>query len=252
MSAFSRRTRLADICRERLNAGSTVKPLINPARVFPAAIYRDRLFGPPGRMRQPWGSLAILVRSDAATAVSGADARVDYGGDVGALNFGGGAEHDTRSGLGLGRQPLQHRGDKSRLLVGGHRSGQSCTMSRFASSRRMGISGGPPSIKPHRAGKKYLFRRSRKGGRPCEVGALGVGSPPMPDQFWTCAQTLGGRETYAAERLTDAGFSVFAPKIETRRAIEPLFRGYVFALVVEGHWLAINRTFGVIWRHPLR
>jgi hypothetical protein len=183
MSAFSRRTRLADICRERLNAGSTVKPLINPARVFPAAIYRDRLFGPPGRMRQPWGSLAILVRSDAATAVSGANARVDYGGDVGALNFGGGAEHDTRSGLGLGRQPLQHRGDKSRLLVGGHRSGQSCTMSRFASSRRMGISGGPPSIKPHRAGKKYLFRRSRKGGDLARSARLGLVPRPCQTSF---------------------------------------------------------------------
>jgi transcription antitermination factor NusG len=68
----------------------------------------------------------------------------------------------------------------------------------------------------------------------------------MPDQFWACAQTLGGREAYAAERLEDSGFTVFAPKIETRRSVEPLFRGYVFALVIEGHWLKINHTFGVI------
>jgi transcriptional antiterminator RfaH len=68
----------------------------------------------------------------------------------------------------------------------------------------------------------------------------------MPDQFWTCSQTLGGREAYAAERLKDAGFTVIAPKIETRRTVEPLFRGYVFALVIEGRWLKINHTYGVI------
>jgi transcription antitermination factor NusG len=68
----------------------------------------------------------------------------------------------------------------------------------------------------------------------------------MPDQYWAVARTQSHREPWAAEQLGARGFEVFLPKIETRRAVAPLFVGYIFVLVVEGHWLAIDRTFGVI------
>lgn len=63
--------------------------------------------------------------------------------------------------------------------------------------------------------------------------------------FWAVARTLPKRESFAAERLEAAGFEVFAPRIETRRAAALLFPSYLFVLVVE-QWRAIDCTPGVL------
>jgi transcriptional antiterminator RfaH len=63
--------------------------------------------------------------------------------------------------------------------------------------------------------------------------------------FWACARTLPQRETFAAACLKERGFQVFAPKIETKRTVAPLFASYLFVFVVE-QWLAIDRTPGVL------
>ena len=42
------------------------------------------------------------------------------------------------------------------------------------------------------------------------------------------------------------GFTVFAPRIEVAKTIEPLFRTYIFFLVVEGHWLSANTSYGIV------
>jgi transcriptional antiterminator RfaH len=68
----------------------------------------------------------------------------------------------------------------------------------------------------------------------------------MPDQFWAVAKTQTQREAWAAAQLESRGFQTFLPKIETRKTIAPLFVGYCFVLVIEGHWLGIDRTFGVV------
>ena len=34
--------------------------------------------------------------------------------------------------------------------------------------------------------------------------------------------------------------------VETRKTIQPFFRGYAFVFVAEGRWVAIDRTFGVL------
>jgi transcription antitermination factor NusG len=68
----------------------------------------------------------------------------------------------------------------------------------------------------------------------------------MPDAaYWAVARVQSQREAFAAEQLQARGFEVFLPKIETRRSVAPLFVGYVFVFIVGGHWLAIDRTFGV-------
>jgi transcription antitermination factor NusG len=68
----------------------------------------------------------------------------------------------------------------------------------------------------------------------------------MPDaSYWAVAKTQSQREAYAAENLAKSGFEIFLPRIETRRSVAPLFVGYVFVLVINGHWLKIDRTFGV-------
>lgn len=38
----------------------------------------------------------------------------------------------------------------------------------------------------------------------------------------------------------------YLPRIETRKSVQPLFCGYLFALVRDGRWLAINTCFGVL------
>jgi hypothetical protein len=68
----------------------------------------------------------------------------------------------------------------------------------------------------------------------------------MPDAYWAVAKTHTQRETWAAERLTERGFEIFLPRVATGRAIQPLFRSYIFCRIVDGHWLAIERTMGVI------
>jgi transcriptional antiterminator RfaH len=68
----------------------------------------------------------------------------------------------------------------------------------------------------------------------------------MPDAYWAVAKTQTQRETWAAAQLESRGFQTFLPKIEKRRTAVPEFVGYVFVLVIEGHFLAIDRTFGVV------
>jgi transcriptional antiterminator RfaH len=68
----------------------------------------------------------------------------------------------------------------------------------------------------------------------------------MPEPYFCVARTQPQREAFAAEMLEARGFEIFLPKIETRKTVQPLFCGYLFALVVEGRWLAINTCFGVL------
>jgi hypothetical protein len=68
----------------------------------------------------------------------------------------------------------------------------------------------------------------------------------VPDQqYWAVAKTQTQRETWAAAQLESRGFQVFLPRLEMRRTVAPLFVGYRFVLVVDGHWLGLDRTFGV-------
>ena len=43
----------------------------------------------------------------------------------------------------------------------------------------------------------------------------------------------------------DHGFEVFLPLVQTKRASQPLFRGYFFCRIVD-RWRSINTTFGVL------
>jgi transcriptional antiterminator RfaH len=70
--------------------------------------------------------------------------------------------------------------------------------------------------------------------------------PEPPQSFWAVAKTQPQRESWAGEMLQSRGFEVFLPKVETRRSVLPLFVSYVFVLVVDGRWLAIDRTYGVL------
>ena len=63
--------------------------------------------------------------------------------------------------------------------------------------------------------------------------------------YWAVARTLGGRETFAAARLSAAGFETFAPNARTDRGPTPLFPGYLFVRI-EQRWRAIERTLGVV------
>ncbi len=63
--------------------------------------------------------------------------------------------------------------------------------------------------------------------------------------FWSVASTLSKREAFAAERLEDAGFEIFAPKTKTKGRIEPLFPGYLFVRIAD-RWRAVDRTLGVL------
>ena len=73
-----------------------------------------------------------------------------------------------------------------------------------------------------------------------------VRTMPEPSSYWGVARVQGQRESFAAEQLKARGYEIFLPRIETPRTVEPLFKGYVFLLIVGGHWLAANTTFGVI------
>jgi hypothetical protein len=44
--------------------------------------------------------------------------------------------------------------------------------------------------------------------------------------FWAAVRSLPMKERWAAEQLGLRGFEVFLPLVQTRRAAEPLFRGY--------------------------
>src|SRR5580704_10508080 len=63
--------------------------------------------------------------------------------------------------------------------------------------------------------------------------------------YWSVARTLPQREAFAAERLEEAGYEVFLPRIKTRRASEPLFHNYVFVKIID-QWRAVDRTLGVL------
>jgi transcriptional antiterminator RfaH len=81
----------------------------------------------------------------------------------------------------------------------------------------------------------------------CEDSAFALSSAPMPDAaFRACVKTHPQREGFAAERLTERGFEIFLPRVASGRSIQPLFRSYCFVRIVDGHWLAIERTMGVI------
>ena len=63
--------------------------------------------------------------------------------------------------------------------------------------------------------------------------------------FWSVVRSLPKREAFAAERLEAGGFETFLPRIQTKRATQPLFASYFFIRIVE-QWRAINSTFGVL------
>jgi transcription antitermination factor NusG len=67
----------------------------------------------------------------------------------------------------------------------------------------------------------------------------------MPD-FWGVVRSLPRREMFAAERLRmDHGYEVFLPLVQTKRASQPLFPGYLFCHIVD-RWRVINYTLGVL------
>jgi transcriptional antiterminator RfaH len=63
--------------------------------------------------------------------------------------------------------------------------------------------------------------------------------------YWSVVRSLPKREAFASERLQDSGFETFLPMIQTKRATQPLFAGYLFCRIVE-QWRSINTTFGVL------
>jgi hypothetical protein len=67
----------------------------------------------------------------------------------------------------------------------------------------------------------------------------------MPDQFWAVCCTQGQREQFAAGHLEARGYEVFLPRVETRRSIEPVFRGYLFLRIID-RWRSAETAFGVI------
>jgi transcriptional antiterminator RfaH len=63
--------------------------------------------------------------------------------------------------------------------------------------------------------------------------------------YWAVARTLPRRETIAAERLSDAGFEIFLPKIKTGQREEAVFAGYVFVRIGDT-WRSVDHTAGVL------
>jgi transcriptional antiterminator RfaH len=63
--------------------------------------------------------------------------------------------------------------------------------------------------------------------------------------YWAVARTLLRKEAFAAERLAEAGFRTFLPRVETARSSMPLFANYVFVQIVDV-WHVINRTLGIV------
>ena len=70
-------------------------------------------------------------------------------------------------------------------------------------------------------------------------------SPPILGPFWGVVRSGPAKERFAAEQLGLRGFETFLPRVQTKRASEPLFRGYFFVRIIE-QWGAINTTFGVL------
>jgi transcriptional antiterminator RfaH len=68
----------------------------------------------------------------------------------------------------------------------------------------------------------------------------------MSDAYWGCVKTHAQKEVWASERLTERGVEIFLPRIANGRGIIPLFKSYCFVRVVEGRWMQIERTMGVI------
>jgi transcriptional antiterminator RfaH len=67
--------------------------------------------------------------------------------------------------------------------------------------------------------------------------------------FWAVAQTVTNRESFAAGRIADAGFEVFAPKAKMRAngcwRIVALFPGYLFVRILD-RWRIVTKTAGVL------
>ena len=64
--------------------------------------------------------------------------------------------------------------------------------------------------------------------------------------FWGVVRSNPHREAFAAERLCmDHGYEIFLPMVQTKRASQPLFSGYLFCRIVE-QWRAINSCLGVL------
>ena len=67
--------------------------------------------------------------------------------------------------------------------------------------------------------------------------------------YWAVARTLVHRESFAAERVAEAGFQVFMPRIKTRIGARwlttPLFRNYLFGRIID-RWRIVERTLGVM------
>jgi transcriptional antiterminator RfaH len=62
---------------------------------------------------------------------------------------------------------------------------------------------------------------------------------------WSVARTQSQREAFAVDRLQERGFTVFAPKVETRRSVVYLFSNYLFVFIVD-RWHAVDSTPGVL------
>lgn len=67
----------------------------------------------------------------------------------------------------------------------------------------------------------------------------------LGEAYWTAARVIAQRLDFALAMLAAGGFEVFAPRVETRTSVEPLFSGYAFVRV-NGAWRAVERTPGVM------
>jgi transcriptional antiterminator RfaH len=132
---------------------------------------------------------------------------------------------------------------------------QDCHARPFASFRLSRFAAGAPGcLRPSLAiegpteatGHPRAFVRILGHG-PCEDRRFRLSTGPMPDDaFWAVVKTNPQRETFAAERLTERGFEIFLPRVETARSVAPLFRAYLFCRIVNGHFRAIETCFGVL------
>jgi transcriptional antiterminator RfaH len=63
--------------------------------------------------------------------------------------------------------------------------------------------------------------------------------------FWGVVRSLPMKERFAASQLELRGFETFLPLIQTKRATQPLFGGYLFCRILD-RWRTINTCFGII------
>jgi Transcription termination factor nusG len=63
--------------------------------------------------------------------------------------------------------------------------------------------------------------------------------------FWGVVRSLPMNERFAASQLELRGFETFLPLIQTKRATQPLFGGYLFCRILD-RWRTINTCFGII------